>query len=180
MGKLTLILGGARSGKSHYGEQLAQMLGHEVLFVATAQAFDDEMKARIKRHREQRPRHWRTVEAPTNIAQALMPHRADVVLVDCLTLLVSNVILQLEDSLDEEAAGSLVAAELDALLKMIQSSASHWLIISNEVGLGIVPDNRLARIYRDVLGRANQRLAAAAQRVVFMVAGLPMMVKDEA
>lgn len=179
MGQFTLILGGARSGKSHYGEQLAKSLSEKVLFVATAQAFDEEMALRIARHRQQRPAHWQTVEAPTGVAQAVKPYAADVILLDCLTLLVNNLILQLGGEPGEAATESAVTAELDDLLAAIRAGKSHWLIISNEVGLGIVPDNRLARIYRDVLGRANQRLAAAAQRVVLMVAGLPLTVKDE-
>lgn len=180
MGKLTLILGGARSGKSDYGEQLAQSLTDEVLFVATAQAFDEEMKARIARHRQQRPSHWHTVETATQVAIATADYPAAVVLLDCLTLLVSNLILQLGDDLDEAQAETAVADELAAILDTIQANDCHWIIISNEVGLGIVPENRLARLYRDALGRANQRLARAANQVIFMVAGLPLVVKENA
>lgn len=177
MGKLTLILGGARSGKSDHGERLAQSLTEDVLFVATAQPFDDEMAERITRHQAQRPDHWRTVEAPTEIAAAV-DGEARVVLVDCMTLLVSNLLMVLGDDL--ERAGEVVSAELDALLAQIDANDQHWIIISNEVGLGIVPVNRLTRTYRDELGRANQRLAAAADEVILMVAGLPMVVKDAA
>lgn len=180
MGKLTLILGGARSGKSDYGERLAQTLADEVLFVATAQAFDEEMKTRIARHRQQRPSHWQTVEAPTQVALATADQPGAVVLLDCLTLLVSNLILRLGDPLDDREAETAVGEELKAILDTIQENDSHWIVISNEVGLGLVPDNRLGRLYRDLLGRANQRLAAAANEVIFMVAGLPLVVKDEA
>ena len=177
--KLTIILGGARSGKSDYGERLAQSLANDVLFVATAQAFDDEMQARITRHRQRRPSHWRTIETPTRVAQAAMADPAPVILLDCLTLLVSNLILQLGDDLNETVATTAVSQELDALQKAIQYYERHWIIITNEVGLGIVPDNQLARIYRDLLGRANQQLSAIANQVIFMVAGIPMTVKDD-
>ncbi len=179
MGELTLILGGARSGKSDYGERLAGRLANEVLFVATAQPFDDEMRTRIAQHRQKRPSHWRTIEAPTKVAQAITNESATIVLVDCMTLLVSNLILQLGDDLDEAGAETAVSVELDTLLAAIEAQDRHWIIVSNEVGLGIVPANELTRIYRDQLGRTNQRLAAAADRVVFMMAGLSMMVKGK-
>lgn len=159
MGKLTLILGGARSGKSDYGERLAQELADDVLFIATAQAFDDDMRDRITRHRAQRPGHWRTVEAPTGVGAVANGDEA-VVVVDCMTLLVSNVLLS-HENLDEDAIGGDVSAEIDAILTKVANEDRHWIVISNEVGLGIVPDNRMARVYRDVLGRANQRLAKA-------------------
>ncbi|MFZ0548924.1 MAG: bifunctional adenosylcobinamide kinase/adenosylcobinamide-phosphate guanylyltransferase [Candidatus Promineifilaceae bacterium] len=178
MAQLTLILGGARSGKSRYGEQLAQASGEEVLFVATAQAFDEEMAERIGRHRANRPSHWRTVEAPLDAAATLGDEPVPVVLLDCVTLLVSNIILELGDELEEELAQTAVNAELDTLLEKLADWEGHWIVISNEVGLGIVPENRLARIYRDVLGRANQRLAAAATTVILMVAGLPLVIKE--
>jgi adenosylcobinamide kinase/adenosylcobinamide-phosphate guanylyltransferase len=179
MADLTLILGGARSGKSAYGERLAQSSGGEVLFIATAQAFDEEMAARIRRHQASRPSHWRTIEAPTNVAAAMGREPAAVILLDCVTLLVSNIILQLGDDLEETAAQTAVNTELDALLEKVAACEGHWILISNEVGLGIVPDNRLARLYRDVLGRANQRLAAAATKVILMVAGQPVVVKGD-
>jgi adenosylcobinamide kinase/adenosylcobinamide-phosphate guanylyltransferase len=153
-------------------------MGAEVLFVATAQAFDEEMEQRIERHQRQRPSHWQTVEAPMKVAEVVGSDLPPVVLVDCLTLLVSNLILTLGDNLDEVEAETAVAEELDALLALMQSSRSQWIVISNEVGWGIVPNNKLSRIYRDVLGRANQRLAAAAGKVILMVAGIPMTVKD--
>jgi adenosylcobinamide kinase/adenosylcobinamide-phosphate guanylyltransferase len=177
MADLTFILGGARSGKSGYGERLAQSWAGEVLFVATAQPFDEEMVERIERHQNNRPSHWRTVEAPTKVAAAIGDETAEIVLLDCVTLLVTNLILGLGDGLDEAGAQSAVDAEIDDLLAKMAAWNGRWIIISNEVGLGIVPDNQLSRIYRDVLGRANQRLAAAANEVVMMVAGLPLVIK---
>ena len=176
MSKLTLILGGARSGKSTYGEQLAQELADDVLFVATAQAWDEDMRHRISRHQEDRPSHWRTLESPTNFAD-IGNDPAPVVLVDCMTLLVSNLLMQ-NENMDGDTLDLAVRTELDSLAEQMAGANKQWIIISNEVGLGIVPDNRLARLYRDSLGRANQRLAKTADKVIFLVAGIPMVVKD--
>ena len=177
---LTLILGGARSGKSTYAEQQAAATAGEVLYVATAEAWDDEMRQRIAVHRAQRPATWRTVEASRQtgaaIRAALTP-ATTYVLVDCLTLLASNVLLALPEASDAQAATAALNAELDLLLATYAESDADWCIVSNEVGLGIVPAYPLGRLYRDALGRANQRLAAAADRVLFMVAGLPLTVK---
>ncbi len=180
MGKrLTLILGGARSGKSDYARRLAAERGDRVLYVATAEPGDDEMAARIAAHRAERPAQWQTLEAPHHIGQALRSHlsRAAVILIDCLTLLASNVIAPLPEPVTAEAAEAALNAEVDELLAAYADSAAEWIVISNEVGLGLVPPYPLGRVYRDALGRANQRLAAAADEVLFMVAGLPMRVK---
>ena len=174
---ITLILGGARSGKSAYAEQLAAQRGGSVLYVATAQAWDDDMTRRIAAHQAQRPAHWRTLEAPTNVGQAIqVAPPAEVVLIDCLTLLASNVIAPLDTS-EQAVADQALQAEIDALCEAFTPKA-HWIIVSNEVGLGIVPAYPLGRVYRDALGRANQRLAALADEVLFMVAGLPLTVKS--
>ena len=182
MGKqLTFILGGARSGKSAYAERLAAEQGGPVLYVATAQAWDDEMALRIANHRAQRPATWATIEAPhavgPAIRTALQTQSPAVILLDCLTLLASNVIIALPESVNELEATAALMAEVDSLLAAYASSTAHWIIVSNEVGLGIVPAYALGRVYRDALGRANQRLAALADEVLFMVAGLPMTVK---
>lgn len=179
MGKqLMLILGGARSGKSAYAERLASEAGGRVLYVATAQAWDAEMAARIARHRAERPGQWETLEAPSQVGRAIaVAPPADVVLLDCLTLLASNVIVALPDPPDVTTAEEALRQEVDALLAAYVASSASWILVSNEVGLGIVPAYPLGRVYRDVLGRANQRMAAAADRVLFMVAGLPMIVK---
>lgn len=180
MGRLLLVLGGARSGKSAYAQRLAQELGgSRVLFVATAQAWDEEMAQRITRHQQERPAAWRTLEAPHQVGQAiaLELHDATVVLVDCLTLLVSNTMLRLSESPDPAAAAAAVQTELTALLQTCQANGATYIVVSNEVGLGLVPDNLLGRLYRDLLGQANQRLAQQAEAVYFMVAGLPVEVK---
>lgn len=181
---LTFILGGARSGKSSYAEALAAKEGTHILYVATAQAWDDEMAERIANHRAERPATWQTLEAPTNVGQAIsdwlqQQPQIDLILLDCLTLLASNILIELpEDSTEIQAADALMA-EVNRLLEIYATTDTQWLIVSNEVGLGIVPPYPLGRLYRDALGRANQLVAATADEVLFMVAGLPMVVKGD-
>jgi adenosylcobinamide kinase/adenosylcobinamide-phosphate guanylyltransferase len=177
--KLTLVLGGARSGKSAHAQQLARERGDDdVLFVATAQALDDEMTARIESHRRERPAGWRTLEAPRHTGQAIAcAEPSAVVLVDCLTLLVSNAVLTLPESADAAETEAAAVAELEELLAAYRNGTASWIVISNEVGLGLVPPYPVGRAYRDALGRANQRLAAQADEVVLMVAGIPMKIK---
>jgi adenosylcobinamide kinase/adenosylcobinamide-phosphate guanylyltransferase len=176
---LTLILGGARSGKSTQAEKLAREHQTPVLYVATAQAGDEEMAARIAQHRAQRPARWITLEAPRAIGTAIRSSgvSASVVLIDCLTLLANNIIAPLPEPIEYEEAEKLLNAEIDDLLAAYATGDAVWIIVSNEVGLGLVPPYPLGRIYRDVLGKANQRLAAVADEVLFMVAGLPLKVK---
>ncbi len=176
MPRLVLILGGARSGKSRFALELAAKSGQRVLFAATAQALDEEMSARIAEHRKGRPAHWRTLEAPLRLADSLKSAvgDAEVVVVDCLTLLVSNV---MGSASDRERADVMVAAEVESLLDCIKDTKAYFIVVSNEVGLGIVPDNELARSYRDLLGGANQALAGQADEVYFMSAGLPLKIK---
>jgi adenosylcobinamide kinase/adenosylcobinamide-phosphate guanylyltransferase len=179
MGQLTFILGGARSGKSDYAEQLGRESGKPVLFIATATAFDDEMRERIQRHRATRPREWQTLEAPTNVGAALLSgtFKADVVIVDCMTLLVSNILLALPEESAFETVMQKVKDEIDSLLAAREKFGGQWLIVSNEVGLGLVPPYPLGRMYRDALGRANQTLARVASQVIFMAAGIPIVIK---
>lgn len=180
MGKrLTLILGGARSGKSAYAQRLAAERGTAVLYVATAEIGDEEMAARIAAHRAERPAHWRTLEAPRCVGVAIRASvgGVEVVLIDCLTLLASNVIVPLPEPVTAEAAEYALHTEVDDLLATYAAGTADWIVISNEVGLGLVPVYPLGRVYRDALGRANQRLAADADEVLFMVAGLPIELK---
>jgi adenosylcobinamide kinase/adenosylcobinamide-phosphate guanylyltransferase len=179
MGKLTLILGGARSGKSGYAQRLALQYNGPVLYIATAQALDSEMEFRIENHRQDRPQEWKTLEAPLGIATAVQqqPTTAVVIILDCLTLLVTNLLMAAapdEDHPDESAALQSVEEELSQLLPAMQASPSDWIVVSNEVGLGLVPPYPLGRLYRDLLGRANQKLALAADEVFWMVAGIPV------
>lgn len=169
---LTLITGGARSGKSSFAQQRASAHQGSVLFVATAEARDDDMAARIAKHQNERPAHWRTLEAPLNVADALArTPPAPVVLLDCVTLWVTNLLLR------EGATWADAEAELDALLAWYHAHPVTMLVVTNEVGLGIVPADHLSRTFRDWLGVFNQRLAAEADAVYLMVAGLAVEVK---
>ena len=158
-----LVLGGARSGKSAMAERLAIESRDPVIFIATGEARDEEMEARIRRHREDRPASWQTVEAPVDLLAAIASSsRGDFLVVDCLTLWVSNL---LEKGMDSDGI-SVVAADVANEL-----SRRRGVVVSNEVGLGIVPANDLARAFRDTLGSVNATFAGAAERAVLMVAG---------
>ncbi len=167
---LSVVLGGARSGKSDFAERLALSSGHAPVYVATAEAWDDEMQDRIAQHRASRAETWRTIEAPRDLAGALAGTGAsDVVLVDCATLWLTNHLLAEAD----------VEAQTVALLDAVAACASPVVIVSNEVGWSIVPENALARAFRDAQGRLNQRLAAQAGLVVAVMAGLPLVLKGQ-
>jgi adenosylcobinamide kinase/adenosylcobinamide-phosphate guanylyltransferase len=176
---MTFILGGARSGKSTYAQNLAVKKGGRVLYVATAEAGDDEMRARIAVHQAERPAGWKTLEAAQDVGQAILPvlPDTDVVLLDCVTLLTSNVLIALPESASAAEAQRAMDREMESILKAYDQGQAAWVIVSNEVGLGLVPPYPLGRTYRDVLGRVNQRLAQAADEVLFLVAGLPMQLK---
>lgn len=165
---LTLVLGGARSGKSTHAEGLIAALPPPWIYIATAESFDGEMDERIRLHQERRDEHWQTVDAPLDLAGALRsaPH-GQPVLVDCLTLWLSNHLLA-EHDLDA------ISAEL---VDVLREPRGPWVVVSNEVGLGIVPDNALARRFRDAAGRLNQRVAAIADHAIFIAAGLPIRLK---
>jgi adenosylcobinamide kinase/adenosylcobinamide-phosphate guanylyltransferase len=176
---LTLVLGGARSGKSSYALDWASQVGERILFVATAQPFDDEMRERVTRHQSERPSTWRTLEAPIAVGDEIAAADGgfDAVVVDCITLLVTNVLLAMDESASQDAVNRAVLVEVDSLLAAYSASSARWLLVSNEVGMGVVPPTRLGRFFRDALGYANQRLARAADEVVMIVAGLPWSLK---
>jgi len=173
--QLILILGGARSGKSTFAERLAAQRGTQITYLATATPGDDEMAERIAKHQAERSLAWRTVECPTDPAAAIRAHahETDCFLLDCATLLVSNLLVS-----DEDTGEETVRRALDALLTAYREAGTDLLIVSNEVGLGLVPEYPLGRLYRDVLGRFNQQVAAAADAVYFLVAGLPLELKS--
>lgn len=177
--KLIFLLGGARSGKSRYAEQWAKAHGSQVLYVATAAALDEDMRARIAAHQAERPAQWHTLEAPhqthQRIADCRLPY--DTLLLDCLTLLTSNVLLQCPESATQDEANRAILTQINGLLHVYRQSEAVWLVVSNEVGMGVVPPSRLGRAFRDMLGRANQRLAQEADDVLLLVAGLPWKLK---
>ncbi|MFN3822584.1 MAG: bifunctional adenosylcobinamide kinase/adenosylcobinamide-phosphate guanylyltransferase [Pseudorhodobacter sp.] len=166
--RLTVVTGGARSGKSRFAEGLVRATGRSAVYIATAEAWDDEMRARIDAHRTDRGEGWQTVEAPLDLAGALGRATADqTVLVDCATLWLTNAMLAERD----------IAQETDRLLAALGDCRALVVVVTNEVGWSVVPENALARRFRDEQGRLNQRLAAAAGRVALVVAGLPLWLK---
>lgn len=165
---LTLVTGGARSGKSRLAEDLARRSALPRRYIATAQAWDDEMAARIDLHRQDRGPGWQTVEAPLDLAGALVAGaKGSVTLVDCLTLWLTNHML----------AGHDLAAQAEALTGALAKAPGPVILVTNEVGWGIVPENALARAFRDEQGRLNQRIAAQADLVVAVISGLPLVLK---
>lgn len=183
-----LILGGARSGKSSFAEDIAYTLGNEdVTYIATAKPDDEEMQERIKHHRQQRPDSWATVEESKEVATRIteLADETEVILVDCLTVLVSNLLLQgvelgSEDYHfnDGERKSQETLAEIEKLATAIEEAEAHIIIVSNEVGQGVVPPYPLSRVYRDTVGRANQLLAKAVEEVYITYAGLPVEIKE--
>jgi len=179
MHEITFIIGGARSGKSAYAQRLAQALPGPVVFIATAQALDGEMRTRIAEHRSRRPPEWMTLQLPGGIGEHALAQvkQAGVVVLDCLTLLISNAMLQASpdvDHPDEQAARSMVNQEVESLLRAVRQSSTPWIIVSNEVGQGVVPPYPAGRQFRDLLGWANMEVARQAKEVVWMVAGIPV------
>ncbi|UCD07966.1 MAG: bifunctional adenosylcobinamide kinase/adenosylcobinamide-phosphate guanylyltransferase [Dehalococcoidales bacterium] len=174
-----LITGGARSGKSSYAQTLAEKSGEKVLFVATAEARDDEMRQRIETHKANRPDSWTTLESPTDVGRNIRENLEDnkIVLLDCITLLVNAVFNQFGENLDEKQIEKAVIQEINELIDCMQSLDREFIIVTNEVGLGLVPANEAGRFYRDILGKANSILAAACDEVYLMVSGLPVKVK---
>jgi adenosylcobinamide kinase/adenosylcobinamide-phosphate guanylyltransferase len=184
--KTTLITGGARSGKSRYAQEQALKAGGSVLFVATAEAGDEDMRQRIERHKKSRPAAWKTLEAQTGIGQQIARNLggARTVVIDCITLLVNNIFQEhgavSDEAIDADLLEKAVTEEIEELIKGIDGLDgldACCIIVTNEVGLGLVPANRLGRLYRDLLGRANHLLAERADEVIMMVAGLPVKIK---
>ncbi|GFE76292.1 bifunctional adenosylcobinamide kinase/adenosylcobinamide-phosphate guanylyltransferase [Novosphingobium sp. TCA1] len=165
----TLVLGGARSGKSRHAQALAEAVPGRLVYIATAQALDDEMEARIARHREDRGPRWSTLEAPLDLAEGIgkAAGEADAVLVDCLTLWLSNLML----------GDIALQPRFDGLCRAIAVCPKPVVLVANEVGLGIVPDTPLGRRFRDEAGRLNQQVAATVKHAVFVAAGLPLVLK---
>ena len=174
---ITLVLGGARSGKSQYAQTLASRAA-DVVFVATAQPIDDEMRAKIARHRQERPAEWKTVEAPIELEAAVREHgrRSSFLLIDCLTTFTANLMLANDAKADGVKKDAIFAC-IDRLCNALRESSASVAIVSNEVGEGVVPPTEMGRQFRDLLGEINQRVARQADNVILMVAGYPLAVK---
>lgn len=164
---LTLVLGGARSGKSSHAESLLAQTRPPWIYIATAEPGDGEMRERIAHHRARRGGDWKTQEVPFELADAIAKLQGEAALIDCLTLWLSNVLLAERD----------VEAESERLISALKAAPIPIVAVSNEVGLGIVPDTKLGRVFRDAQGRLNQRIAAIADRVILMTAGIPLILK---
>jgi adenosylcobinamide kinase/adenosylcobinamide-phosphate guanylyltransferase len=183
MNKVILIIGGARSGKSFFAQEIARKTGVPVLFVATAEAGDADMQQRIEKHKRERPVNWRTLETTNKVGKRIEQEAGDikVVILDCITLLVNNIFNMYSEQdmeqIEESVLENRVTAEINELIECTRKVDASFIIVSNEVGLGLVPGNRIGRLYRDLLGRANQRLAGMADEVYLMVAGLPLKIK---
>jgi adenosylcobinamide kinase / adenosylcobinamide-phosphate guanylyltransferase len=167
---VTLVLGGVRSGKSHYAQQLGESLGR-VVFLATAHASDDEMRRKVARHRNSRPAHWQTVEEPLRLAEAVVQYgsECDLMIIDCLTFFAANL---LDADGDEQI-------RIDALCSVLASPPCAVVLVSNEVGSGVVPEYPSGRRFRDLLGEMNQSVARVASNVLLLVAGLPLVLKGK-
>ena len=175
--KLTFILGAARAGKSSFALRLAKERAGEagVCFIATAQALDEDMTKRIACHRAERPAQWNTIEEPYQLDAALLRARkSELVIVDCLTLFVSNWLLRFEN---EHQCEQMLRNISEAFLETVKTQRRNVICVSNEVGLGVVPETRMGRTFRDLLGRVNQQFAEAADEVYLLVAGLPLRLK---
>jgi len=178
-GKLIFITGGARSGKSNFAEKTAISLGKSIAYLATAQPLDEEMAFRIKKHREKRLNTWETYEEPIEVRELVsrLGLEKEVILIDCLTLLTSNLLLRKEDKVEDPKWQEEILLEIEKLAEISFKVPARVIIVSNEVGMGLVPENPLGRVYRDILGRANSIIADKADGVFIMVSGIPLKIK---
>ena len=177
----TLITGGVRSGKSTLAQELGKKAAGPILFVATAEAGDPEMTRRISAHKKSRPTSWKTLEVQTHIGSSIIKElgSARTVIIDDITLLVMNVFTVCGEASEADVLEKAVTAEIEELITCIDKCQADFIIVTNEVGLGIIPADIISRQYRDLLGKANRLLAARVDEVYFMVAGIPMVVKGK-
>jgi len=183
--KLVLVTGGARSGKSSFAESQIKLMGQSIAYIATAQAFDEGMKDRIKKHIDQRPKEWPTFECYEYLSPEIeaISQKCDVVLLDCITVMVTNLMFLEEKDWDKlsrnriNAIEAIILEEITKLTDALRQYNLSALLVTNEVGAGIVPENKLARVFRDIAGRVNQHLASQVDEVYFVVSGIPMKIK---
>ncbi len=171
-----LITGGARSGKSSYAETLAKQAGQDVLYIATLEPSDEEMQTRIARHKSRRPESWKTIETKFNLVQAIQESKEKVIVIDCLSGFVTNLVLQYEQAGEDIVIEKTLEAVED-LANTLETTTKTIIIVTNEVGYGVVPEYPLGRWFRDALGLANQRVAKVADAVVIVVVGIPQVLK---
>lgn len=183
MGKLFYITGGARSGKSTFAEKLAANYGGLVSYIATAIPFDNEMKDRIARHQQQRPQSWKTYEAYWGIGGIIRQNHASVFLLDCMTVLITNQMLDQEVDWDHptlqdiQKTEGIIRKEVDDIIRAVKEGTADLIVVTNELGMGLVPEYPLGRVFRDIAGRMNQLLAKAADEAYFVVSGIPLRLK---
>lgn len=180
MGRLILVTGGARSGKSAFGEKYAAKYGKKVAYIATSQIWDKEMEFRVQLHRKRRPAEWQTYEAPYEAHKAVeeaVDDGCDMILFDCLTVYTSNLLCSLDNIDDSKRNYGLLRENCQFLIDTVKKYNCTMVVVTNEVGAGIVPENHLAREFRDLAGLANQMLAEAAEEVYLTVAGIPVNIK---
>lgn len=185
MSNIILVTGGARSGKSSFAESLCIKQNNKTAYIATSVAFDDEMKNRVKKHQESRPRSWKTYEIYKDIYSIVeeLNKNHDTVIMDCVTLMVNNLMfthgIEVDESTSEELneLENYIREQITKLLEAVKKTNLYFVIVTNEIGMGIVPENKLSRIYGDFVGRANQLIASYSNEVYFVVSGIPMKVK---
>lgn len=186
MGKLVLVTGGARSGKSSYAENIMREIQGEILYIATSIPFDDEMRDRVRKHRERRPENWHTYEGYKNLGSVFQKENINYsgILLDCVTIMVTNLLFEKSpegiENLNQEVINNIereIIVEVEAFIKASEKSEAKIVLVTNEVGDGIVPENKLARIFRDIAGRVNQYIASRCNEVYLVVCGIPVKIK---
>ena len=183
---MILVTGGGRSGKSAFAENLAEKRGQKVLYIATAVPFDDEMRQRIQKHRQRRPAGWETLEGYINLSDAIEKKASsfDCMLLDCVTILITNLIFHFSHTdnvsdMNFEELEEKILEEIGRIADACEKTGKEMIFVTNEVGLGIVPENKLSRHFRDIAGKANQLLARRSKDVYFVVSGIPIKIKGE-
>lgn len=180
MAKLIFVIGGARSGKSAFARELAESMGKDVVYLATAEVIDEEMALRIARHKAERPPHWQTIEEPNNLKRIaqILQEAEKLVLLDCLTLLLSNMLLK-ENIKNLYKKEDKLTKDFSSLAEAVSKAQCSAIFVANEVGMGICPENYLARAFRDIAGRINQEITKRADEVYFLRAGIAEKIKPE-